>query len=135
MTADDIDGTVASASVYNLIGTGGSGGLTDGVNGNQVGVVNPGLGTLANNGGPTQTIALLPGSPANDEGSNALAVDPITGQPLTTDQRGIGFSRIVNNTVDIGAFEFQLPLRRRPRTGRFDGPAAPALSSPAAPSD
>ena len=60
-------------------------------NGNQVGVANPGLGPLANNGGPTQTIALLPGSPAIDAGSNALAVDPTTGQPLTTDQRGPGF--------------------------------------------
>ena len=65
------------------------------------------LGTLANNGGTTQTIALLVGSPAIDKGSNALAVDPTLGQPLTTDQRGIGFSRVVNNTVDIGAFEFQ----------------------------
>ena len=106
-TGSDIAGTVSSSSAYNLIGTGGSGGLVDGVNGNQVGVADPGLGTLADNGGPTQTIALLPGSPAIDKGSNALAVDPITGQPLTTDQRGIGFSRIVNNTVNIGAFEFQ----------------------------
>ena len=41
---DDITGTVSSASAYNLIGTGGSGGLVNGVNGNQVGVVSPGLG-------------------------------------------------------------------------------------------
>ncbi len=106
VTADDIDGTVASSSAYNLIGTGGSGGLTDGTNGNQVGVVNPGLGPLANNGGPTQTIALLPGSPAIDKGSNALAIDPTTGLPLTTDQRGPGFVRIINGTVNIGAYEF-----------------------------
>src|SRR5262249_12523082 len=39
-------------------------------------------------------------------GSNTLAVDPSTGQPLTTDQRGTGFSRIIFNTVDIGAFEY-----------------------------
>ena len=50
--------TVSSSSAYNLIGTGGTGGLTNGVNGNQVGVANPGLGPLADNGGPTQTIAL-----------------------------------------------------------------------------
>src|SRR5207302_962858 len=62
-TADDVAGTLAAASAFNLIGTGG-GGLTDGVNGNQVGVSDPGLGTLASNGGPTQTVALLPGSPA-----------------------------------------------------------------------
>ncbi len=93
------------AGAYNLIGTGGSGGLTN-TNGNQVGVVDPDLGPLAYYGGPTQTIALLPGSPAIDAGSNALAVDPSTGQPLTTDQRGPGFVRIYNGTVDIGAYEF-----------------------------
>ncbi len=51
--ADDIAGTVSSASPFNLIGIGGSGGLTDGTNGNQVGVADAGLGTLADNGGPT----------------------------------------------------------------------------------
>ena len=76
----DIAGTVSSTSAYNLIGTGGSGGLTTGVNGNQVGVADPGLDPngLQNNGGPTQTIALLASSPAIDAGSNALAVDPTT---------------------------------------------------------
>ena len=64
---------VSSASAYNLIGTGdGNTGLTNGTNGNQVGVADPGLGTLANNGGPTETIALLAGSPAIDAGSNSL---------------------------------------------------------------
>jgi hypothetical protein len=105
--SSDIAGTVAAASAFNLIGTGGAGGLTNGVSGNQVGVVNPGLGTLADNGGPTQTIALLAGSPAINAGSNALAVDPTTGKPLTTDQRGAGFPRIVGGTVDIGAYEVQ----------------------------
>jgi len=74
-TPDDIGGAVNMTNSYNnLIGTGGSGGLTDVVNGNQVGVVDPGLGMLADNGGPTQTIALLPGSPAVDAGNIALAV-------------------------------------------------------------
>ncbi|HKI19542.1 MAG TPA: choice-of-anchor Q domain-containing protein, partial [Isosphaeraceae bacterium] len=72
----DGSGTVSPASAYNLIGTGGgNSGLTNGSNGNQVGVADPGLGTLANNGGPTETIALLAGSPAIEAGSNALAVD------------------------------------------------------------
>jgi Right handed beta helix region len=108
-SADDIpDRVPVKSSAYNLIGTGGSGGLTNGVNGNQVGVANPGLATaLTDNGGPTQTIALLKGSPAIDKGSNTLAVDPNTNQPLATDQRGTGFPRIVNGTVDIGAYEFQ----------------------------
>jgi hypothetical protein len=104
-TADDIGGTVNSASAYNLIGTGGSGGLsnTDGHH-NLVKVANPGLAPLGDYGGPTQTVALLPGSPAIDAGSNALAVDA-TDQPLATDQRG--FYRASNSTIDIGAFERQ----------------------------
>ncbi|MGO9916363.1 MAG: choice-of-anchor Q domain-containing protein, partial [Isosphaeraceae bacterium] len=106
-TPNDIAGTVSSTSAYNLVGIGGSGGLVNGINGNQVGVADPGLSRLADNGGSTETIALLTGSPAIDKGSNALAVDPTTGQPLTTDQRGPGFPRIVNGTVDIGAYEFQ----------------------------
>ncbi len=111
--SSDITGTADPASSFNLIGTGGSGGLTDGVNNNQVGVANPGLGSLASNGGPTQTHPLLPGSPASDTGSNTLATDA----GLTTDQRGAGFSRIVDGldadttpTVDIGAFEAQVSV-------------------------
>jgi hypothetical protein len=101
-------GGVSSSSACNLIGTGGSGGLVDGVNGNQVGVAHPGLDSgLADNGGPTQTIALLSGSHAIDRGSNALAVDPATGHSLNTDQRGAGFARIVGDAVDVGAFEVQ----------------------------
>src|SRR5213079_501719 len=88
-----------AASAFNLIGTGGSGGLTNGSNGNQVGVSNPGLGSLADNGGPTQTIALSPGSAAIDRGGNGSVN---TGE---TDQRG--YTRIVNGTVDVGAYEVQ----------------------------
>ena len=72
------------------------------------------LGALANNGGPTQTHALLAGSPALDAGDNALAVDT-DNNALTTDQRGTG--RIADSddagttaTVDIGAFEFHQTL-------------------------
>jgi predicted outer membrane repeat protein len=101
-TPGDISGTVTSNSAFNLIGTGGSGGLTNGTNGNQVGVTNPGLGSLANNGGPGQTMALLPGSPALDRGGNAYVTAG------GTDQRG--FARVVNGTVDIGAFEMQTTL-------------------------
>jgi hypothetical protein len=61
-----------------------------------------GLGGLRDNGGPTQTMALLPGSPAIDAGSNALAVDA-NNVALTGDERGL--ARVVNGTVDIGAYE------------------------------
>ena len=60
------------------------------------------LGPLADNGGPTLTHALLPGSTAIDAGDNALAVDE-GGNTLTTAQRG---ENRFNGTVDIGAFEF-----------------------------
>jgi hypothetical protein len=87
---------------YNLIGTGGSGGLSnnDG-NHNQVGAANPGLAPLGDYGGPTQTMALLPGSPAIGAGNPALAVDPTTKKPLTADQRG--YQPVT--MADIGAFQ------------------------------
>jgi hypothetical protein len=84
---------------HNLIEDG-SGGLPDTITGD------PMLGSLANNGGPTQTFAPLTGSPAIDAGSDALAVDT-QGNPLTTDQRGPGYARISGAAVDIGAFEVQ----------------------------
>src|SRR5262249_42871347 len=49
--------------------------------------VDPGLGSLANNGGPTQTHLLPIGSPAIDAGPPGGCVDAF-GAPLTTDQRG-----------------------------------------------
>jgi hypothetical protein len=99
--ADDISGTVNLASAFNLIGYGGSGGLTDGVNGNKVGVSNPLLGPLTNNGGPTQTHALLPGSPAIDAGS------PNFLPPPHSDQRGAPYLRVAGGRIDIGAVELQ----------------------------
>jgi hypothetical protein len=63
----------------------------------------PNLAALASNGGPTQTMALLPGSPAIDAGSNAAIPAGVT-----TDQRGLGHPRILNGTVDIGAFESKI---------------------------
>ena len=82
---------------HNLVEDG-SGGLLDTITGD------PNLGPLANNGGLTLTYALMTGSPAINAGDNALAIDPLTNAPLTTDQRGL--ARFVG-TVDIGAFEVQ----------------------------
>jgi CSLREA domain-containing protein len=110
---NDISGTVDASSSFNLIGTGGAGGLSNGVNNNQVGVTDARLAPLGGNGGPTQTHAFLSGSPALDAGSNTLA----TNAALTTDQRGSGFARVVDGpdadttaTVDIGAFEAQVSV-------------------------
>ena len=65
----------------------------------------PLLGPLADNGGPTQTHALLSGSPAINGGSNVIA----NANGLTTDQRGE--DRAQFGTVDIGAFESGLNER------------------------
>jgi hypothetical protein len=97
-------GTVDPTSSYNLIGSGGAGGLKDRsvdlVHNNRVGVTNTGLGLLEVNGGPTQTVALLIGSPAHNAGSNALLPAGVS-----SDQRGL--PRIVNGVTDIGAYESQ----------------------------
>ncbi|MBV08403.1 MAG: hypothetical protein CMN21_04195, partial [Rubinisphaera sp.] len=111
----DIIGTIDTAS-NNLIGDAdSSGGLTDGTNGNIVGMDGVGVRdintilntTLADNGGPTLTHALVTGSVTLEAGDNSLAVDTDS-NPLTTDQRGSGFDRISNSIVDIGAFELQI---------------------------
>ena len=84
----------------NLIGEtdGSSGWVGSDLTGTSAQPLNPLLAPLGNYGGPTQTMALLPGSPAIDAGNNAL-IPP----GVTTDQRGL--PRIVNGVVDIGAFE------------------------------
>lgn len=96
----DVSGALTSQG-HNLIQNiaGGSG-----YNATDLKSVDPMLGSLANNGGPTQTHALLTGSPAINAGDNVRAVDA-TGNTLTTDQRGQ--LRISNGTVDIGAYEMQ----------------------------
>jgi hypothetical protein len=95
---DDMYGTLASSG-YNLVKDpeqdNGFDRHTD-----QLGV-DPLLGPLQDNGGPTQTMALLPGSPAIDAG------DPNPTDPPMWDQRGPGFPRIVNGRIDIGAYEVQ----------------------------
>ena len=75
--------------------------------------VDPLLGPLQDNGGPTQTFALLAGSPAIDAGdSMTLGNDDLDDdgdndrmESLPFDQRGVGFDRVVGAAVDIGAVE------------------------------
>ena len=81
--------------------------------GTEANPLDPQLGELADNGGPTLTHALLPGSPAINAGSNDLAVDS-NGNPLLFDQRGEGFDRILDGTVDIGATEVQADVSNAP---------------------
>lgn len=102
-----------SLSSFNLVGVainnGGGVGIVNGSNGNQVGVTNPRLGPLANNGGPTLTHALLAGSPAIDAGDPAAVA--VVNDILPYDQRSFAFSRVIDGDgtgpprIDIGAFE------------------------------
>ncbi|MBL1203361.1 MAG: hypothetical protein FWK04_30915, partial [Nostoc sp. GBBB01] len=64
--------------------------------------INQVIAALADNGGATQTHALVAGSAAINAGNNALVPADVT-----TDQRGTGFDRISRGTVDIGAYEVQ----------------------------
>lgn len=118
----DVSGNFNSQG-YNLVGKAeGSTGFTIGVNNDLVGSIatpiNPILGPLTNNGGPTQTMALLLGSPALDRGS---AANDFTGISITTDQRGqprpADLPNVQNaaggNGSDIGAFEAQSSTAQR----------------------
>jgi fibronectin-binding autotransporter adhesin len=87
----DIYGTVAVAN-YCLVGNIGGTTITTGAP-NLFGV-SADLSPLTNKGGPTQTMALLPGSPAIGHGGGAFQ---------STDQRGIARPAV----PDIGAFELQ----------------------------
>lgn len=95
----DIIGTSIVKAKYSLLGTELQTTLTGNHN---VFAADPKLGPLANNGGPTQTRGLLPGSPAIDAG------DTSTVSSIQYDQRGQGFPRVVGSAVDIGAFEGQV---------------------------
>lgn len=101
-------GSSFTSEGFNLIGiSDGSSGFTNGTNNDKVGStanpINPLLGSLADNGGPTPTHKPLPGSPAIDKGNSF---------GLLTDQRG--FDRPLDFPLpnapggdgsDIGAFE------------------------------
>ena len=85
---------------YNLVGNRGSVTYTTN-SGDQIGTttvpIDPKLGPLASNGGPTQTQALLAGSPALDAGDPSVTSG--------NDQRGVGYSRVKGGRMDIGAYE------------------------------
>jgi predicted outer membrane repeat protein len=61
----------------------------------------PQLLPLGFNGGPTQTHAIAPASPARDTGNNTIS--------FATDQRGIPYARVAGRAADIGAFEYNPP--------------------------
>ncbi len=84
-------GSVLYSGTNNLIKN------NNGFTGGAVTGQDPLLGPLASNGGPTHTMALLPGSPAINAGVAVAGV--------TTDQRGFP----LDSPPDIGAFQVQVP--------------------------
>lgn len=83
--------------------------------GNQIGI-DPLLGPLAPNGGPTLTHLPLAGSPVFNAG------DPAFVGPPNVDQRGDGFPRVLQGRVDMGSVESPGPL---PATGGTFSPLLP----------
>ena len=67
----------------------------------------PNLGPLQNNGGLTQTYALLPGSPAIDQIPYADYHASWCRSSMETDQRGV--TRPQGNGCDLGAYEYKPP--------------------------
>jgi predicted outer membrane repeat protein len=103
-TNPDFAGTLNSTSHNNLIGDGtGMTGITNGSQGNKVGTsaapIDPLQAPLASNGGPTQTMLPMAGSPAIGGG------DANTSNLPEFDQRGPGFPRVIGGRLDIGAVE------------------------------
>ncbi len=97
--APDIYETGSVTATNCLIGSAAGFTLASGSGNNRPYGTDPRLGPLQDNGGPTPTFALLPGSPLLDAGAN-----PAT---LATDQRG--FPRVTGSAPDIGAVEQYSP--------------------------
>jgi hypothetical protein len=121
--AADVRGPVTTA--FSLIGDPAGATIAEAVPGSDLLGVDPQLGPLQDNGGPTQTMALSPSSPAVNTGSayglgNDERSDPrpvlYPGVPLSTAPGADG--------ADIGAFELQAPPPVAP---------SPATAPPAAP--
>ncbi|MCA9053964.1 MAG: hypothetical protein KDA75_09015, partial [Planctomycetaceae bacterium] len=91
----DNDGTTLSATLNGVFDS--LGNLVGSTTGD--GVIDPHLAPLADNGGPTLTHALLPGSLALDSGNNTSSNDA----GMVHDQRGAPFLRVYGAGVDMGS--------------------------------
>jgi hypothetical protein len=120
---NDCVGTLTSQG-YNLLQSTVGALITGDVTGNIYGV-DPILGPLQDNGGPTTTRALLTGSPAIDHG---------TADGLFTDQRGAPRPFVATGAQhpgdgsDIGAYEFEPRLSVRPLAFLGNGVAQIAIT-------
>ena len=132
-----LDGKPVLRSLGHNLDSDGTSGLVNGSNGDLVGTsaspIDANLSPLQNNGGPTLTMALLPGSLALGSG----ACTDANGAPLTVDQRGLPRPQVAG--CDIGAFENQAPALTCPvaRTlkGSGNGSAKATLTATVADPD
>jgi Ca2+-binding RTX toxin-like protein len=107
--------------------------INETVPGSNIFGVNPLLAALDSNGGPTQTMALIAGSPATDAGRTPAGE--------TTDQRGearpVDLADVPNSAAtgadgaDMGAYERQAPPPPPPPTGSCNGTPATISGTPA----
>jgi Right handed beta helix region len=103
--------------------------VTETVPGSDLIGVDPQLGPLAENGGPTATMALAPTSPAVNKGGGMLTTDQ-RGDPRPLLYPGIPVSAATGaNGADIGAYELQLP----PPVALSPPPLAPLPAAAVAP--
>src|SRR5579875_2007005 len=98
--------TTATLRDDTISGNQGDCGFVNGADGDQVGTssspLNPGLGALAANGGPTQTMALQPGSPAIGAGGKTdCEAWPVN----DLDQRGSSRRAATRGACDVGAYD------------------------------
>jgi CSLREA domain-containing protein len=110
----DCDGELSEGDYgYNLLAVpNGCSGLTNGQKGDQVGTTNAPLqaklNDLADNGGPTQTMLPMSGSPVIDAGDPGNCSNDTNG----VDQRR--YARVVGNKCDLGAVEFNSACLGKP---------------------
>lgn len=115
--ANAVQGTLLASSTGNVVGTPGTGGLVDNVNGNRIVPVDQEIGLLPLGfyGGPLRTMLLA---------GNSIAVD--LGTPVgapATDARGV--ARPSGLLPDAGAFEATLPVSGTPTLGTRYFPITP----------
>jgi hypothetical protein len=116
-TLNDVSGAFDPSSGFDLIGVGtGLSGISDNQGGNLIGTasnpINPKVGPLQDNGGPTWTMALLPGSPALDRGGPDAVGDQLTQTDQRGDQRQVeqpfALPSYNGDGREIGAYELAL---------------------------
>ena len=119
ITGPDLFGTVDQDQGYNLIGDGeGASGFTAASDqvGSAASPIDPRLAPLGDYGGPTQTMALSPGSPAIGRGTTVAG--------LTADQRGFALD---SPRPDIGAFQTNPLVVNTTSDGSGSPPATSSL--------